>query len=351
MIIDNGGITLQLKTDVELRANVDWNELYNMIKESSCIDIATYSQYEAEDFWERLKHHPNVHIIINGKSLYNECRARGFIENNKTHTVDKVETSHAKMILAAPDVVCLSSQNVGSADWLQNTVIFHDEIAYEFYKKEFDQYAIDGWINNFKYTDTSFDKMPKMIAEEGSDTSWGKSIILHKPKVKLEKMLNWKTKVMGIWYKDVLISSYTLPNEKYVKDTLRHLLKRGNHITFVINAASARKLQKIRKELAEELEETFLDEVQQGKFFLAAMRLEQIIKNGELFDIEVRTNVHAKVLLASKDQVNGGGEEVVWLSSQNFGSSGWFENMVGIYGAEAYNFYKEIFEDFLQTTI
>jgi len=128
-------------------------------------------------------------------------------------------------------------------------------------------------------------------------------------------------------------------------------LKRGNHITFVINAASARKLQKIRKELAEELEETFLDEVQQGKFFLAAMRLEQIIKNGELFDIEVRTNVHAKVLLASKDQVNGGGEEVVWLSSQNFGSSGWFENMVGIYGAEAYNFYKEIFEDFLQTTI
>lgn len=30
---DNGGTKLRLKSNVELRANIDWNQIYNMIKD------------------------------------------------------------------------------------------------------------------------------------------------------------------------------------------------------------------------------------------------------------------------------------------------------------------------------
>lgn len=345
---DNGGISRKLNSNVELRANIDWNEIYNMIKDSDCIDIATYSQYEADDFWQRLKDHKNVNIVINEKSLYNVNRTLEFKAYSASHDVAQVDNSHAKMILAAPDFVCLSSQNVGSADWLQNTIIFYDKEAYDFYKCQFDSYAKDGWVNNYKGKSISDTASGYVTAEKGNESSWGRSVVIMQPAVKLEKMLNWKTKVTGIWYKDVFISTFTLPNKEYVKDTLEILLKNGNHVTVLVNSQSAIKLEKIRNELTEKLEDSFINTRQRGKYICAAMRLKHIMKENKLlFDIEVRSNIHAKVLMAGKDKLTGGGKEVVWLSSQNLGTSGWFENMVGIYGTEAYEFYSEIFREFL----
>ena len=47
----------------------------------------------------------------------------------------------------------------------------------------------------------------------------------------------------------------------------------------------------------------------------------------------LRPNVHAKYVLIEP--------ETVWLSSANFGSSGWLENTIGIHSKEAYEYYEK----------
>lgn len=92
------------------------------------------------------------------------------------------------------------------------------------------------------------------------------------------------------------------------------------------------KLKKIRNELTEKLNDPFINTRQSSeKYIDAARRLKLIMEeNNFLFDIEVRSNIYAKVLMVGKSQLTGGGKEVVWLSSQNFGANSRFENMVGI---------------------
>jgi hypothetical protein len=53
-----------------------------------------------------------------------------------------------------------------------------------------------------------------------------------------------------------------------------------------------------------------------------------------------RPDVHAKIVLIEP--------ETVWLSSANFGRSGWFEHTIGIHSSAAYNFYMTEILEYLE---
>lgn len=53
--------------------------------------------------------------------------------------------------------------------------------------------------------------------------------------------------------------------------------------------------------------------------------------------IALRDNIHAKMVLAEP--------KTVWLSSANFGKSGWIEHGIGMHSPEAFDFYKNAFDD------
>ena len=54
----------------------------------------------------------------------------------------------------------------------------------------------------------------------------------------------------------------------------------------------------------------------------------------------LRRDVHAKMVLADPC--------TVWLSSANFGASGWFESTIGIHSKAAYDFYLEQLSRYLK---
>ena len=53
--------------------------------------------------------------------------------------------------------------------------------------------------------------------------------------------------------------------------------------------------------------------------------------------IALRDNIHAKMVLTEP--------ETVWLSSANFGRSGWIEHGIGMHSPEAFDFYKNAFDN------
>ena len=53
--------------------------------------------------------------------------------------------------------------------------------------------------------------------------------------------------------------------------------------------------------------------------------------------IALRDDIHAKVVLAEP--------ETVWLSSANFGKSGWIEHGIGMHSPEAFEFYRKAFSE------
>ena len=55
--------------------------------------------------------------------------------------------------------------------------------------------------------------------------------------------------------------------------------------------------------------------------------------------VHLKKDVHAKMVLLAP--------HTVWLSSANFGASGWFEQTIGIHDARAYQFYREQIERYL----
>ena len=53
--------------------------------------------------------------------------------------------------------------------------------------------------------------------------------------------------------------------------------------------------------------------------------------------IALRDDIHAKIVLAEP--------ETVWLSSANFGRSGWIEHGIGMHSPEAFEFYRKAFTE------
>lgn len=68
-------------------------------------------------------------------------------------------------------------------------------------------------------------------------------------------------------------------------------------------------------------------------------RAEQIKRRFPSVQIVLKPDTHAKMVLIEPD--------TVWLSSENFGRSGWFEQAIGIHNADVYDFYYSKVLDYI----
>ena len=108
----------------------------------------------------------------------------------------------------------------------------------------------------------------------------------------------WNTRLsqIGRSNKKIIICTYSLPSLEYLKKIFG---KRTENITLIAHEKFADKASHL-KELYPDLE------------------------------IILKPDVHAKYVLIEPD--------TVWMSSANFGSSGWFEQTIGIHDKDAYEF-------------
>ena len=108
----------------------------------------------------------------------------------------------------------------------------------------------------------------------------------------------WNTRLsqIGRSNKKIIICTYSLPSLEYLK---RIFDKRTENITLIAH-------------------EKFVDK---------ASHLKELYPDLEII---LKPDVHAKYVLIEPD--------TVWMSSANFGSSGWFEQTIGIHDKDAYEF-------------
>lgn len=106
--------------------------------------------------------------------------------------------------------------------------------------------------------------------------------------------------------KRVIICTYSVPNLNYV---FRIFDRRSDNITLIMNS---------------KFEDTAC--ILRARY--PAMR------------IITKKDVHAKLVLAEP--------YTVWLSSANFGASGWFESTIGIHSKIVYDFYMEQLAKYLK---
>jgi phosphatidylserine/phosphatidylglycerophosphate/cardiolipin synthase-like enzyme len=117
----------------------------------------------------------------------------------------------------------------------------------------------------------------------------------------------WNTRLSQIQHScnEIFICTYSLPNLEYLE---RILDKRSARITILANSKFVDK--------AYELKKSYPD-----------------------LKIKLAPDTHAKIVLIYPN--------TVWLSSANFGRSGWFENTVGIKNKDVYNFYENEIKRFI----
>jgi phosphatidylserine/phosphatidylglycerophosphate/cardiolipin synthase-like enzyme len=118
---------------------------------------------------------------------------------------------------------------------------------------------------------------------------------------------SWNTRLSQIKYQlgEIFICTYSLPDQGYIGQILG---KRSTGVTILANS----------------------------KFLNKAKVLKTLYPS---LNIKLAPDTHAKIVLVSPD--------TVWLSSANFGKSGWFENTVGIKNTDVYNFYENEIKRFM----
>jgi len=221
----------------------------------------------------------------------------------------EVAASHAKIILIAPNRVYLSSQNLFQDGMFQHAEMIEDEVAYNLYKKMTHGRGgnlRDIWGESYS-EDLNYDPV-----FQGNVVPDSEGIILKNVRGKYQTMLNYNGNLNSIYNRDIIICTYTLPNKPYVTKILEKLVRNGNRITLIANSVMQNRIKEL-EEVAD-------------------------------FDYHLFDNVHAKMILCSKDGERG--DNITLLSSQNFGLSTWFENTLRLKGEKPYTFYKQKIEEF-----
>lgn len=121
----------------------------------------------------------------------------------------------------------------------------------------------------------------------------------------------WNTRLsqIGNISGKVIICTYSLPDIDYIQKILD---KRSENVTIIAH-------EKFRKK---------------------AMQLKAIYPSLKIY---LKSDVHAKIVLVEP--------QTVWLSSANFGSSGWFEQTIGIHSRTAYDFYLNALSKYLKVAL
>lgn len=97
----------------------------------------------------------------------------------------------------------------------------------------------------------------------------------------------------------IIICTYSVPSEKYVHEMFD---LRSKNVTLIVNEKFTDKAIKIADRYPD-------------------------------MTVIACNDMHAKIMLVEPD--------VVWLSSENFGYSSWFEESIGFISPEGYRYYKE----------
>ena len=122
-----------------------------------------------------------------------------------------------------------------------------------------------------------------------------------------ETASTWNTRLsqIGRISGEIIICTYSLPSVSYIEQILD---KRSKNVKLIVNTKFSNKVRELKRKYP-------------------------------ALKVFCRPNVHAKIVLIEP--------RTVWLSSSNFGDSGWFEHTIGIHDNVAYKFYREQIMKFL----
>lgn len=304
---DGGGDTFILD-NIELLSNIDFEKIFEEIGDSSKIDVVTYSLYN-DDFIKKLFNgKSNVRVLLSNQNRMGTYFKEVIEPICPNSEVLFIEDSHAKIVLAAPNFVYLGSQNIEKSDWFQTGVIIRDSLIYDYYLDIVNKLSDEQYAYNYKGKSSSFVKPNNQNNDYIPYTSTLPSYTLNGVEVKFSKMLNWNQKFNGLRNRNIIVSTYTLPNLDYLKTIIAKLFAQGNSLTIYANDFVLPTLQLLQQEFPQLVYDT-------------------------------RPNLHAKMVLIENN--------IVWLSSQNFGSSGWFENTINLKGLEPYDYFYNRLLEFL----
>lgn len=133
----------------------------------------------------------------------------------------------------------------------------------------------------------------------------GKAVSITDAKISIGSISTWSTRLKSIKQVKgkICIATFTLPDLPYAQ---KILAKRPRDIFIVAHTNFTQKAQAIKSDFPDIM-------------------------------IAVREDIHAKLVLIEPS--------TVWLSSANFGHSGWIENSIGLHSKKAYKFYKSAFDE------
>ena len=315
---DGGGQEGALEK-VTLMTGLDYKRILTEVMPSQEVTIYTYDLFfncDVSFYKDSLGHLQNCKIVVNRVKEQKRKEFETALPNVKL-TVK--EDSHAKILLIAPDLVYLTSQNFSDApDWFQYAVRIKDADAYRFYYNSVDYYARTGQTNNIPQSREKVATLSLSTeSQHGNYMPDYDGISLTFVDSKLASVVNWRQKLTGNFGRNILICTQTIPDMHYCQETIKSLLSRGNRVYIIAQRKSGGKLQELQK--------------------LSQMYPGQIT-------CEVYDNLHAKmVLISPKDREKDG---IVWLSSQNFGDSSWFEHTIRLKCKDAYEYYLNKLRDF-----
>lgn len=331
---DNGG-NIYAIDNVKFGIQVDWTEVFNILKNSSQIYILTYS-ISNYNFIAELSKQPNVKIIdiILCKEWRKSFETKAILENMSSKIkVRLVKDIHTKIILGAPSFVYLGSENIDCPDdkWFQNTTYFLDKMVYNHYLKV----ACDLWEGKRQYNIQKTNRKYVDFYDPGNNSFIKRNYssiipidaIYNNLIIKLSDQLNWNQKFNRYCDRSIIITTYTIPDLYYAERILKKILAQGNDVTIIANDISIDRLH-------------YLKELFPNNFYY-----------------HTRPNIHAKMVLVNNNDNKirniKQGKQIVWLSSQNFGTSGWMENTICVKSknskdSKVYQFYKKNLYNFLK---
>lgn len=313
---DNGGVYCTLKK-ITLMTGMDYKEILTSVSPDRKVAIWTYNLFSREGFTfykDCLSHLQNCELIVN---KIDEPMRKKFDNELPNITLISKANTHAKILLIAPDIVYLASQNFGdNPDWFQYAVRIQDEEAYQFYSKDTAFYAGTTLTNNIcQSRNNAVGALMTSTSDNNGNFSPDYSgISLNLVDGKLASTVNWNQKFNGVRGRDIIICTQTMPDMSYCKTIIGKLIRQDNRICIVAHQTSKGKLCKLQQEYKQITFETY-------------------------------SNFHAKMVLISPAKTNG--EGIVWLSSQNFGDSGWYEHLLNLKSAKAYEYYLEKIRNFM----
>ncbi|HFI0162387.1 TPA: hypothetical protein ACGORW_000157 [Streptococcus suis] len=304
---DNGGDTYLLDS-IELLSSIDFIKIFEEFSSTAKIDIVTYSFYDDEFVKKPFCKKTNIRVLLSNVPKLSQHYADLIQKIVPNSDVVQVEETHAKIILAEPNFVYLGSQNIEQSDWFQTGVIIRDEVIYKYYLNVVNDLAKGKSPYNFSSKSSNYVLPNQNRLPYNPFTPSISSKKLNNVKVKFSKQLNWNQKFNGLRSRKIIITTYTLPNIDYIRTMLIKLFKQQNEVTIYANSIALPTLEKLSIEFPS-------------------------------LNFDTRPNLHAKMVLVEGN--------IVWISSQNFGASSWFENTLNIKSDDAYCYFEAMLREFL----